>query len=256
MASSSPHHLGPLPMCGVWGCLQCGLPHTAESAVCRWSFLRPFLWAPVQTWTPLLLDLGGGHKSLEDSSASVPQLGKQALAVAQLGGPKGTVFPQLWDPLPRWCCALTVGSPPGSGTPGQWPFTAQTSVFTARREFHQWAIHEHFLPEPSAAGGCDGDLETACTVLVDALLDFCRRSGTLTPRHVPRAPRECHLLRIVTSTGYLTLYAFPSTCAVAYVITVLMCFFLMANDTEHLFICLLNSCVFFGKRLLRSFAHF
>ncbi|XP_015984419.2 Fanconi anemia group A protein isoform X2 [Rousettus aegyptiacus] len=45
-----------------------------------------------------------------------------------------------------------------------------------RREFHQWAIHEHFLPEPSAAGGCDGDLETACTVLVDALLDFCRSS--------------------------------------------------------------------------------
>ncbi|XP_006923489.1 Fanconi anemia group A protein isoform X2 [Pteropus alecto] len=45
-----------------------------------------------------------------------------------------------------------------------------------RRHFHHWAIHERFLPEPSAAGGCDGDLETACTVLVDTLLDFCHSS--------------------------------------------------------------------------------
>ncbi|XP_070119293.1 Fanconi anemia group A protein isoform X6 [Equus przewalskii] len=47
---------------------------------------------------------------------------------------------------------------------------------TERRDFHQWAIHEHFLPQPAAAGGCDGDLETACTVLVDVLLDFCQSS--------------------------------------------------------------------------------
>ncbi|XP_058384481.1 Fanconi anemia group A protein isoform X4 [Diceros bicornis minor] len=47
---------------------------------------------------------------------------------------------------------------------------------TERRDFHQWAIHEHFLPKPAAAGGCDGDLETACTVLVDVLMDFCQSS--------------------------------------------------------------------------------
>ncbi|XP_046539282.1 Fanconi anemia group A protein isoform X4 [Equus quagga] len=47
---------------------------------------------------------------------------------------------------------------------------------TERWDFHQWAIHEHFLPQPAAAGGCDGDLETACTVLVDVLLDFCQSS--------------------------------------------------------------------------------
>ncbi|KAM7058376.1 Fanconi anemia group A protein isoform 2-T2 [Molossus nigricans] len=45
-----------------------------------------------------------------------------------------------------------------------------------RWDFHQWAIREHFLPKPSAAGGCDGDLETACTILVDVLMDFCQSS--------------------------------------------------------------------------------
>uniref|UniRef100_A0A2I3G8R0 FA complementation group A n=1 Tax=Nomascus leucogenys TaxID=61853 RepID=A0A2I3G8R0_NOMLE len=43
-------------------------------------------------------------------------------------------------------------------------------------DFHQWAIHEHFLPEPSASGGCDGDLEAACTILVNALMDFHQSS--------------------------------------------------------------------------------
>ncbi|XP_021561324.2 Fanconi anemia group A protein isoform X1 [Neomonachus schauinslandi] len=47
---------------------------------------------------------------------------------------------------------------------------------TERWDFHQWAIHEHFLPKPSAAGGCDGQLQTACTVLVDVLIDFCQSS--------------------------------------------------------------------------------
>ncbi|XP_032140639.1 Fanconi anemia group A protein isoform X3 [Sapajus apella] len=47
---------------------------------------------------------------------------------------------------------------------------------TERQDFHQWAIHEHFLPEPSASGGCDGDLEAACTILVDALMDFHQSS--------------------------------------------------------------------------------
>ncbi|XP_036159204.1 Fanconi anemia group A protein isoform X2 [Myotis myotis] len=45
-----------------------------------------------------------------------------------------------------------------------------------RRDFHQWAIREHFVPMPAAAGGCDGDLETACTVLVNVLMDFCQSS--------------------------------------------------------------------------------
>ncbi|XP_057569459.1 Fanconi anemia group A protein isoform X4 [Hippopotamus amphibius kiboko] len=47
---------------------------------------------------------------------------------------------------------------------------------TERQEFQQWAIHQHFLPAPSGAGGCDGDLEVACTTLVDVLMDVCQSS--------------------------------------------------------------------------------
>ncbi|XP_008048229.1 Fanconi anemia group A protein [Carlito syrichta] len=47
---------------------------------------------------------------------------------------------------------------------------------TERQDFQQWAIHEHYLPEPSASGGCNGDLEAACTVLANALMDFHQSS--------------------------------------------------------------------------------
>ncbi|XP_051057558.1 Fanconi anemia group A protein [Phodopus roborovskii] len=47
---------------------------------------------------------------------------------------------------------------------------------TERHDFHQWAIYEHFFPAPSALGGCQGDLEAACTVLVSELMDFYQSS--------------------------------------------------------------------------------
>uniref|UniRef100_A0A671EW50 FA complementation group A n=1 Tax=Rhinolophus ferrumequinum TaxID=59479 RepID=A0A671EW50_RHIFE len=47
---------------------------------------------------------------------------------------------------------------------------------TERRDFQQWAIYEHFLPEPRTTGGCDGDLGVAFTGIVDTLLDFCHSS--------------------------------------------------------------------------------
>lgn len=54
-----------------------------------------------------------------------------------------------------------------------------TSAFDSyRHAFHQWAIYERYLPAPSAMGGCGGDLETACTVLVSELMDFHQRSAT------------------------------------------------------------------------------
>ncbi|XP_069320856.1 Fanconi anemia group A protein [Eulemur rufifrons] len=53
---------------------------------------------------------------------------------------------------------------------------ADTLSDTARQDFHQWAIRERYLPAPAAAGGCDGDLEVACAVLVDVLMDFCQSS--------------------------------------------------------------------------------
>ncbi|XP_077888972.1 Fanconi anemia group A protein isoform X3 [Ictidomys tridecemlineatus] len=47
---------------------------------------------------------------------------------------------------------------------------------TERQDFHQWAIYEHYLPAPSASGGCDGDLQVACTVLINVLMDFYQSS--------------------------------------------------------------------------------
>ncbi|NWR00024.1 FANCA protein, partial [Paradoxornis webbianus] len=44
-----------------------------------------------------------------------------------------------------------------------------------RQDFHYWAIYQRYLPAPSAAGGCDGDLEKACGVVINALLDSSQR---------------------------------------------------------------------------------
>ncbi|NXN88894.1 FANCA protein, partial [Bombycilla garrulus] len=44
-----------------------------------------------------------------------------------------------------------------------------------RQDFHCWAIYQRYLPAPSAAGGCDGDLEQACAVITNALLDSSHR---------------------------------------------------------------------------------
>uniref|UniRef100_A0A4X2LZ92 FA complementation group A n=1 Tax=Vombatus ursinus TaxID=29139 RepID=A0A4X2LZ92_VOMUR len=45
-----------------------------------------------------------------------------------------------------------------------------------RRSFHQWALYQQYLPESSVAGGCDGDLEKACEILVETMVDFCLSS--------------------------------------------------------------------------------
>lgn len=81
-------------------------------------------------------------------------------------------------------CPLLWAHFPGTGAPAYSFLSADLGVCCCRRDFHQWAIHEHFLPQPAAAGGCDGDLETACTVLVDVLLDFCQRLAMLMPKRV------------------------------------------------------------------------
>ncbi|KAJ1083849.1 hypothetical protein NDU88_004004 [Pleurodeles waltl] len=61
-----------------------------------------------------------------------------------------------------------------------------------RQEYHRWAVYQHYLLSPSAAGGCDGDLEAACSIIVHAIVDFCNRcelspissvDGSLSPVH-------------------------------------------------------------------------
>ncbi|KAF4789227.1 Fanconi anemia, complementation group A [Turdus rufiventris] len=44
-----------------------------------------------------------------------------------------------------------------------------------RQDFHYWAIYQRYLPAPSAAGGCDGELEKACGVIINAILDSSQR---------------------------------------------------------------------------------
>ena len=44
-----------------------------------------------------------------------------------------------------------------------------------RQDFHYWAIYQWYLPAPSASGGCDGDLEKACGIIIDCILDFSQR---------------------------------------------------------------------------------
>ncbi|NXP65724.1 FANCA protein, partial [Chloropsis cyanopogon] len=44
-----------------------------------------------------------------------------------------------------------------------------------RQDFHHWAIYQRYLPAPSAAGGCDGDLQKACGVILHAILDSSHR---------------------------------------------------------------------------------
>ncbi|XP_059713545.1 Fanconi anemia group A protein isoform X3 [Haemorhous mexicanus] len=46
-----------------------------------------------------------------------------------------------------------------------------------RQDFHHWAIYQRYLPAPSAAGGCDGDLEKACAVILNAILDSSQRGS-------------------------------------------------------------------------------
>ncbi|NXU25596.1 FANCA protein, partial [Thalassarche chlororhynchos] len=44
-----------------------------------------------------------------------------------------------------------------------------------RQDFHYWAIYQWYLPAPSASGGCDGDLEKACGVVINTILDSSQR---------------------------------------------------------------------------------
>ncbi|NXY47266.1 FANCA protein, partial [Ceuthmochares aereus] len=45
-----------------------------------------------------------------------------------------------------------------------------------RQDFLYWAIYQWYLPAPSASGGCDGDLEKACAIVINTILDSSQRS--------------------------------------------------------------------------------
>lgn len=123
-------------------------------------------------WASLLTDPGVTTLGMAPEEASIAVEGLPATQKPQVS-PPAIVVP------------LAVGSRPGSRN--HW-FTAFPStdlgVCRCRWDFQQWALHEYFLPKPSAAGGCDGDLQVACAVLVDVLIDFRQRLGRLMPKSV------------------------------------------------------------------------
>ncbi|XP_044125956.1 Fanconi anemia group A protein isoform X2 [Bufo gargarizans] len=47
---------------------------------------------------------------------------------------------------------------------------------TERQEYQRWALNSCFISESSVKGGCGNDLEVACSIVVDAVLEFCCRS--------------------------------------------------------------------------------
>ncbi|XP_077041071.1 Fanconi anemia group A protein [Agelaius phoeniceus] len=69
-----------------------------------------------------------------------------------------------------------------------------------RQDFHYWAIYQRYLPAPSAAGGCDGDLEKACGVILNAILDSSHRLdlGACAPSRTSLSPEIlCRLQELV-----------------------------------------------------------
>ncbi|XP_069595097.1 Fanconi anemia group A protein isoform X1 [Ranitomeya imitator] len=59
---------------------------------------------------------------------------------------------------------------------------------TDRHEYQRWALNCCFLPESSTKGGCGNDLEVACSIMVEALLEFgCRSESSVA--HQP--PHTC-----------------------------------------------------------------
>ncbi|XP_006902928.1 PREDICTED: Fanconi anemia group A protein [Elephantulus edwardii] len=70
---------------------------------------------------------------------------------------------------------------------------------TERRDFHQWAIHQHYLPKPVAVGGCGGDLEAACSVLTEAMMDFCTSSWSCDLLEKSDVSRGCMVNRDILS---------------------------------------------------------
>ncbi|XP_070617850.1 Fanconi anemia group A protein isoform X2 [Erythrolamprus reginae] len=59
-----------------------------------------------------------------------------------------------------------------------------------RQEFHSWALYQHYLPRPVAAGGCGGGLREMGALFTNAILDFLQRgdSETCGLQSNPRCP--------------------------------------------------------------------
>ncbi|KFO93362.1 Fanconi anemia group A protein, partial [Buceros rhinoceros silvestris] len=73
-----------------------------------------------------------------------------------------------------------------------------------RQDFHYWAIYQWYLPAPSEFGGCDGDLEKACGIIINTILDSSQRSdlgGCGQSKMSPSPDILCTLQEMVLELG-------------------------------------------------------
>ncbi|NWI25170.1 FANCA protein, partial [Sula dactylatra] len=73
-----------------------------------------------------------------------------------------------------------------------------------RQDFHYWAIYQWYLPAPSASGGCDGDLEKACGIIINTILDSSQRldlSSYDQPKKAVNPDVLCKLQEMVLELG-------------------------------------------------------
>ncbi|XP_038662422.1 Fanconi anemia group A protein-like isoform X2 [Scyliorhinus canicula] len=45
-----------------------------------------------------------------------------------------------------------------------------------RQDYQHWACYQLYLPSPPSVGGCGGDLVLACRIIINALIDFSKRT--------------------------------------------------------------------------------
>eukprot|EP00079_Xenopus_tropicalis_P024792 XP_012817791.1 PREDICTED: Fanconi anemia group A protein isoform X2 [Xenopus tropicalis] len=67
---------------------------------------------------------------------------------------------------------------------------------TDRHEYQRWAVN-HYLSESSVVGGCNGDLERACVMIADSVLEFSSRHT----KHSERELRNISMLKGYTGMG-------------------------------------------------------
>ncbi|KAL4685492.1 hypothetical protein H8959_001089 [Pygathrix nigripes] len=162
----------------------CGKTGADGSGLCQACSAEPTVWtqvaSPSPAGGPVSSSVEGGRftkATPETRPFPQPQAPHPADSKVSflLRGPEPPVSTQL--SLLVLCVPYCGPTPWLWGTAGHEAFLRiDVSVCCCRQDFHQWAIYEHFLPESSASGGCDGDLEAACTILVNALMDFHQSS--------------------------------------------------------------------------------
>ncbi|XP_078400574.1 Fanconi anemia group A protein [Cetorhinus maximus] len=66
-----------------------------------------------------------------------------------------------------------------------------------RQDYQHWACYQLYLPSPLSSGGCGGDLVTGCRIIINALMDFYKRTKVQYCKEsdcseIPSLSRSCY----------------------------------------------------------------